>query len=111
MLAEAAATFNSRHKKLIVHRVPLTDFAFLLPRKRAKNWPQLPPGVPIQRVFPAIRDAHHRVFAVPAECVNVSCVSMICPVINYERFTNDRRRNNSQNCQTSGVSLAALENS
>ena len=111
MLAEAGATFNSRRKKLIVHRVPLTDFAFLLPRKRAKNRPQLLPGVPIQGLFPAVRDAHDRVFAFPAECFNVSCVCMICPVVNYERFTNNRRRNDSRNCQTTVVSPAKLENS
>src|ERR1019366_329348 len=80
------------------------------PRKRAQNWPQLPPGLPVQGLFPAVRDEHHMVFAFPVECFNVSYVCMICPVVNYERFTNNRCRHDSRNCQTSGVSPAKLEN-
>src|SRR5580658_4804325 len=42
-------------------------------------------------------------------CFNVSYVCMVCPFVNFERFTKNSLTNDSRSCQTSGVSPAELE--
>ena len=42
-------------------------------------------------------------------CFNVSYVCIVCPFVNFERFTKVRLRNDSRSCQTSGVSPAEPE--
>ncbi|MES1181142.1 MAG: DUF6600 domain-containing protein, partial [Verrucomicrobiota bacterium] len=36
-------------------------------------------------------------------CLRVSYVCMVCPFVNFERFTKHRLQDDSRSCQTSGV--------
>jgi hypothetical protein len=42
-------------------------------------------------------------------CFSVSYVCIVCPFVNFERFTKDRLLKHSRSCQTPGVSPAKLE--
>src|SRR6266508_2126520 len=56
---------RDHHVHVVHHQVPFLDPALLLLRQPTKNFPQVLPQFPVQRLPPALRYEHHVVLALP----------------------------------------------